>query len=74
VVRDEAALLPVWLRYYLAHVPAADILVLDHGSEDAATAARVGSSGVRVINVSNDQDYFTPRFKPLQQVGLERGI
>ena len=37
MVRDEAALLPLWCRHYLRQVGAGNLYVLDHGSQDGGT-------------------------------------
>ena len=37
MVRDEAALLPLWCRHYLRQVGAGNLYVLDHGSRDGGT-------------------------------------
>lgn len=38
MVRNEAALLPVWCRHYLRQVGAGNLFVLDHASTDGGTA------------------------------------
>ena len=38
MVRDEAALLPIWCRHYLRQVGGGNLFVLDHGSTDGGTA------------------------------------
>ena len=38
MVRDEAALLPLWCQHYLRQVGAGNLYVLDHGSRDGGTA------------------------------------
>ena len=37
VVRDEADLLPLWIRYYSRHIPLHDMYVLDHLTTDNST-------------------------------------
>ena len=37
IVRDEAELLPLWMRYYSRHVPLEDMYVLDHLTTDNST-------------------------------------
>ena len=37
MVRDEAALLPIWCGHYLRQVGAGNLYVLDHGTEDGST-------------------------------------
>lgn len=37
MVRDEAALLPIWCRHYLRQVGAGNLYVMDHGSRDGGT-------------------------------------
>ncbi len=37
MVRDEAALLPLWCRHYLRQVGAGNLFVLDQGSQDGGT-------------------------------------
>jgi len=37
IVKDEAVMLPVWLRYYRRYFHDADVFVLDHDSQDGST-------------------------------------
>jgi len=50
IVKDEAVILPVWLRYYRRYCHDADIFVLDHDSQDGSTEGLA----VNVKPVHND--------------------
>lgn len=51
IVKDEATMLPVWLRYYRRWFDDGDIYVLDHDSQDGSTQ---GLGAVNVVPVHND--------------------
>lgn len=41
---NERVMLPIWLRHYSAHCPAAALFVIDHGSDDGSTSVVSGAS------------------------------
>ena len=71
-VRDEALMLPIWLRYYRRHVDPRDMIILDHASADNATdpnqlTSGRGSISPVVIKVHGN-DHFTPQYFLLENV------
>lgn len=62
IVRNEPFYLPIWMRYYKQYFNAADIFVLDNGSDDAST------SGLDVEVHSAPTDLYCDHFVLLKLV------
>ena len=60
MVRDEAALLPLWCRHYLRQAGAGNLYVLDHGSRDGGTA-NVPAQVTQVPDGPLDEDWRVAR-------------
>ncbi len=51
MVYNEARFLPVWLRHYIAQVPASHCYVIDHGSSDGSTQAACVPLGLNLLRI-----------------------
>lgn len=71
VTRDENVFLPVWIRYYLRHIPPQDIWILDHRSQDNSTNANTLPKGVH-IKVLYGEDAFSPHYFIARQIELHQ--
>eukprot|EP01033_Poteriospumella_lacustris_P007777 gene7777-5595_t len=62
IVHNEQRYLPIWLRYYLRHVPPEDIWILDHNTNDGSTNPDVLPRGVHVRKVYGEAAWMPHHF------------
>lgn len=52
---NEAVNLPIWLRHYRRSAPQAELLVIDHGSDDGSTDDLGGAGRLRLARIDHDE-------------------
>ena len=62
IVRNEATILPIFLRYYSKQVPVSDIWILDHDTTDGSTSPDKFPQGINYRKVYGDKAWSPHHF------------
>ena len=62
VTRNEAIMLPIWIRYYAKYFDFEDMWILDHESTDGSTANLKIPDGLNVTILHGDSSFMPHRF------------